>query len=99
MAIGRKKAERLLDSEVFTVGRLRRMANAALSCDGRSVVNPTFTLAMAADIYVKALGHRADEEVVKMWRRDHLSQRKRSRDFLIAKNIVRDCYALCGETP
>ena len=85
------KAKQMAQSNAMTIRELRDLIEAA-RIDGMSRVNPTIPMAMAVDIYRRALGDRADDEVPQGLRFDVYKRRDvPSKDFLIIANILRDC--------
>lgn len=93
MSMGKHAASAIVESSTLTFGDLKSAIRKAREVNGFSVVNPQFTLEQACDIYERAIKDRPDDEVIRPFRRDIYRDRDvRTKDSMIAQNIVRDCF-------
>jgi hypothetical protein len=94
--ISKDKARALAASETFTVGYLKNIIKAAqkaLNGFEMSNVNNIVPKKTACDIYYRALGNRQDSEILIMhYKCIYTDRMKKSGDFFLVNNILRDCY-------
>ena len=90
--MNKRKAKELVESETLTFGQLRGAIESARGRGGKSRVNSAVSLERVLEIYATAIASRHDNERVRAFRPDPYTDRpRRTRDFVIAQNIVRDC--------
>jgi len=92
--MNKRAATKYIDENKVTLGELRGMIKTARGRGGMSSVNKQFTLEQTLDIFDATMkdDERGDDIVVVPWVYSGRLQRDiRSKSFLCAVNIIRDC--------
>lgn len=93
--MNKRAATTLVETGDVTVGEMRRRINMCRGVRRQSKVNPTIPLDAALNIFEAALRDRDNSEKIVPFTTDPYSRRGamlHTRDFLLARNIVRECY-------
>ena len=90
--MNKKAAQKTIDAGDLTFGALKKAISDNRGTSGMSAVNKQFTKEQVLDIYEAGIADRDDDQIIEPWTYSPIRNRDvRTKDFLIAVNIVRDC--------